>query len=71
MPENAWRKSKIGFILPIVNWMQNDLRSWFIDIVNSKEFENSDLIDDPIKLKLDIINIANKKNSNFSLAEKY
>ena len=67
MPKDiTWRKSKIGFNTPIVNWMQNDLRSWFIDIVNSKEFVNSDLIDDPIKLKLDIMNIANKKFKFFT-----
>jgi asparagine synthase (glutamine-hydrolysing) len=68
--EITWRKSKIGFNSPIVNWMQGDLKSWFMDIVHDKEFEQSDLINNPLKLKNEIVKIINKKDSSYSSAEK-
>ncbi|PCI27947.1 MAG: asparagine synthase (glutamine-hydrolyzing) [SAR324 cluster bacterium] len=68
--EVTWRKSKIGFNSPIVNWMQNELRDWFGDTVNSQGFLESSLLTDPKLLKLKIENIINKKESNFSNAQK-
>jgi len=68
--EITWRKSKIGFNTPIVDWMQGDLREWFGDTVHDQAFTESDLIDNPLKLKRDIMNIVNRKNSNYSKAQK-
>ena len=68
--EITWRKSKIGFNTPIVDWMQGDLREWFGDTVNDQAFIGSDLIDNPLQLKSDIIDIVNRKNSNYSKAQK-
>jgi len=68
--EITWRKSKIGFNTPIVDWMQGDLREWFGDTVHDQSFTESDLIDNPLKLKRDIMNIVNRKNSNYSKAQK-
>lgn len=49
MPEEiAYRKSKIGFNSPIVDWMKNQLKDYFLDIVHSREFEESALVDAPV-----------------------
>jgi asparagine synthase (glutamine-hydrolysing) len=69
-PEITWRKSKIGFNTPIVDWMQNSLSEWFSDTVHEKKFIESELIDDPLALQKKVMSIVNKKNSNFSDAEK-
>lgn len=68
--EITWRKSKIGFNSPIVNWMQGDLREWFGDTVHEQAFRESSLIDNPLQLKRAIMEIVNKKSSNYSRAEK-
>ncbi len=68
--EVTWRKSKIGFNTPIVNWMQGDLKKWFGDIIHSKDFLECQLVDNPKKLQSDILKIINKKNNQFSSAEK-
>jgi len=43
--EIAYRKSKIGFNSPIVDWMQGPLKQFFLDTINSQSFKSSDLID--------------------------
>ncbi|SNY99630.1 asparagine synthase (glutamine-hydrolyzing) [Flagellimonas pacifica] len=68
--EVTWRKSKIGFSSPIVNWMQNDLSDWFMDNVNSKSFIESNLIENPGALRDRITQIVSKENSNFAQAQK-
>ena len=68
--EITWRKTKIGFNSPIVDWMQGDLKVWFSDTVHEQSFGNSDMIDKPLKLKNDIMNLVNKKNNSFVKAEE-
>lgn len=68
--EVAWRKSKIGFSSPIVDWMQNDLSEWFLDTINSKSFLESDLVSKPQDLKERITQIVTKKNSYFIEAQR-
>lgn len=68
--EVTWRKSKIGFNSPIVDWMQGELRNWFGDTVNSKGFLESSLVANSRDLKFTIEKIINKENSVFSDAEK-
>ena len=71
MPKDiTWRRSKIGFNSPIVDWMQGDLSDWFSDTVHEQRFIESDLVDNPLHLRNDIMAIVNKKNSDFSKAEK-
>ncbi len=67
--EVTWRKSKIGFTSPIVDWMQNDLNEWFSDTVHSKSFLESALVDNPEVLKSNIMNIASGKSNNFVTAQ--
>ena len=46
MPDEiAWRKTKIGFNTPIVDWMKGPLKSFFLDIVESRSFRECELID--------------------------
>lgn len=68
--EVTWRKSKIGFSSPIVDWMQNDLREWFLDTTHSTSFLESQLVDNPKALQTKILSIANKENNSFSLAQQ-
>jgi asparagine synthase (glutamine-hydrolysing) len=71
MPEEiTWRKSKIGFTSPILDWMQNDLRDWFGDTVHSKEFMESSLITDSENIRNDVLNIINKNDNSFNHAQK-
>ena len=68
--EITWRKSKIGFNTPIVDWMQGDLRDWFGDTVHEQRFVTSDLVDNPLQLKRDVMDIINKKCNDYSKAQK-
>lgn len=68
--EVTWRKSKVGFSSPIVDWMQNDLREWFMDTVNSSSFLRSDLISNPEGLKTKITQIVDGKINDFTVAQK-
>jgi asparagine synthase (glutamine-hydrolysing) len=43
--EIRYRKNKIGFASPIVDWMKNDLSEFFLDTVNSRSFKECTLID--------------------------
>jgi asparagine synthase (glutamine-hydrolysing) len=71
MPEEiTWRKSKIGFNSPIVDWMQGDLKEWFLDTVHDKAFLESSLIDNPISIQKKTLEIANKKSNSFIDAER-
>ena len=68
--EITWRKSKIGFNTPIVDWMQKDLKEWFSDTVHDKSFINCQLVDNPNKLKKSIMSIVNKKENSYIEARK-
>jgi len=43
--EVAYRKSKIGFNSPIIDWMKGPLKSFFLDTISSASFQSCDLID--------------------------
>jgi asparagine synthase (glutamine-hydrolysing) len=43
--EVAYRKTKIGFNSPIVDWMQGPLKSFMLDITSSQSFKECQLID--------------------------
>lgn len=46
LPENIiWRKSKIGFNSPMTDWIKNDLKEYFMDVLASKSFLESQSID--------------------------
>lgn len=43
--EIAYRKTKIGFNSPVVDWMKGPLKSFLLDTISSQSFLESDLID--------------------------
>lgn len=69
-PVITWRKSKIGFNTPLVNWMQNELKDWFGDLVRSREFRESNMIENPTDLGHRIETISSGKDSLFLNAEQ-
>jgi asparagine synthase (glutamine-hydrolysing) len=44
-PEITWRRSKIGFTSPIVDWMKGPLRTFLLDTLASQSFAACELID--------------------------
>jgi len=43
-PQVTYRKTKIGFNSPIVDWMKGPLKGYFLDLVASRSFRECDLI---------------------------
>ncbi|WP_237022180.1 asparagine synthase (glutamine-hydrolyzing) [Helicobacter trogontum] len=76
MPESViWRKSKMGFVSPIVQWMQRDkkengLKEWFLDIAHSKDFLECSLVRNPKDLQALITKVCNKKESDYRVGEQ-
>lgn len=63
MPEHiAYRKGKIGFNTPILEWMQGDLKEWFMDEVHSRDFRECGLIDSEA-LKNEIHAVINNEHA--------
>lgn len=67
--EVTWRKSKIGFTSPIVDWMQTDLKEWFSDTAHSTSFLQSSLVENSEELQRRIMSVVNKENNSFVLAQ--
>lgn len=62
MPKDVtWRKSKIGFGSPIVEWMQGPLKEYFEDVVNSGDFSNSNLVADAKNTRKRLLMISGTK----------
>lgn len=73
--EVTWRKSKIGFNSPIIQWIQRDrahngLKEWFLDIVHSQNFLQCPLLEDSTRLQQQIINVCDGKVDSFSVGEQ-
>ena len=70
MPEEiAYRKTKIGFNTPIVEWMQGPLKEYFTDILASGDFVNSNLINAG-RVRDEILNVINNPNATFAMGEQ-
>ncbi|MCC6610164.1 MAG: asparagine synthase (glutamine-hydrolyzing) [Burkholderiales bacterium] len=63
------RKSKVGFNTPIVDWMQKDMKPYFLDVINSEAFRNSRLID-PARVKKRIEAVIHGVKPRFAFAER-
>lgn len=78
MPQDVvWRKSKIGFNSPILQWMKksrkdNGLKEWFLDISHSQDFLDCSLIPNSKNLQEQIVSICNSSDENtpFIVGEK-
>jgi asparagine synthase (glutamine-hydrolysing) len=68
-PEIVARKTKLGFNSPIVDWMRNRMKDYFLDVVNSDDFRNSTLIDAG-KVKKRVEAIIHGAEPRFAFAER-
>ncbi|MCX7747190.1 MAG: asparagine synthase (glutamine-hydrolyzing) [Clostridia bacterium] len=67
-PSIAYRKSKIGFNSPFVDWIKGPLKEYFIDIINSNSFKTSNIINSIVVA--DLINkVISDENATFSMGE--
>lgn len=67
--EIAYRRTKIGFNTPIVEWMQGPLREYFTDCVNSVSFGNCELIN-AAETKAKIMNVIENPKATFAEGEQ-
>lgn len=73
--EVAWRKSKIGFNSPIIDWLKRDsahngLKEWGLDLVHSREFLECELIENPAQVADLMHRICDGKESDFNVGER-
>lgn len=67
--EIAYRKSKIGFNSPIVDWMKNELKEYFLDTVHSRAFAESVLVD-ASKVRSRVESVIYGENAKFTEGER-
>ncbi len=67
--EIAYRKTKIGFNTPIVEWMQGPLKEYFMDIISSEDFRTCESINSDT-VKSEVLNVINNKNATFIEGEE-
>lgn len=70
MPEQiAYRKTKIGFNTPIVEWMQGPLKGYFEDIIHASDFTSCDLIHaDTVRSKVE--QVLYNEQATFAMGEQ-
>lgn len=69
MPEEiAYRRTKLGFNAPILDWMRGPYRQFFEDTVHSGAFANCALIDNPEKVRDDLHRFLAGENVTFHQA---
>lgn len=65
LPEQVIRRrTKIGFNAPVAKWIQEGWKEYLGDTVNSKEFNECEIIN-PIKVRRQFLNIINSKQEDF------
>lgn len=67
-PEVAFRKTKMGWSTPILDWMRGPLKSFILDTVQSQEFQTSSLVDAP-KLKQEVFHLLEAPNAQYDRAQ--
>jgi len=67
--EVAYRKTKIGFNSPIVDWMKGPLKTYFLDTMSSQSFRNSGLID-PNKVERAVHYVIDNPDAKFLDGER-
>lgn len=64
MPEEiTYRRGKIGFNAPILDWIKGPYREMFLDMTASTEFANSELLANPARTKGLLENVLSGKTS--------
>lgn len=67
--EIAYRKTKLGFNTPIVEWMQGPLREYFTDLTDSQDFRSCDLIS-PAETREAVRKVTENPEASFAEGEK-
>ncbi|MBO4902892.1 MAG: asparagine synthase (glutamine-hydrolyzing) [Lachnospiraceae bacterium] len=67
--EIAYRRTKIGFNTPVVEWMKGPLKPYFTDILASQDFINCDLID-ASKVREEVLHVIEDPAATFAMGEK-
>ncbi len=65
----AFRRDKIGFNSPVVDWMKGPLKGFFLDIISSSSFKECQLID-ANKVEQKILHVIRAENPSFKEAEE-
>ena len=68
--EIAYRKTKIGFSSPMVDWMKGPLKGFMLDTINSQSFRECSLIDGAQIARL-VQGIIKNPDARFSDGERY
>ena len=69
MPHDiAYRRTKLGFNAPILDWMRGSYRQFFEDTVADPAFANCSLIDDAAGVRADLAKFLNGENATFHQA---
>ncbi len=66
--EVAYRKTKLGFNSPIVDWMKGPLRNFMMDTIHSEAFNACKLID-PNQVSRAVLNVINNPGAKFTDGE--
>lgn len=66
--EIAYRRTKLGFNAPILDWMRGPFRQFFEDTVASSAFAECELIRQPKQIQEDLKNFLEDKNATFHQA---
>lgn len=66
--EIAYRRTKLGFNAPILDWMRGPYRQFFEDTVADPAFANCDLIDHPDQVREDLRKFLAGENATFHQA---
>lgn len=70
-----WRKHKIGFNAPMIDWMRRDrahngLREYFLDLVHSQDFLHSQFVKNPRHIQEAMAKICSGEDSSYQHAEE-
>jgi asparagine synthase (glutamine-hydrolysing) len=65
----AYRRTKIGFNSPIVDWMRGPMRTFFLDTISSQAFRTCDLVDSDRASRL-VRHVINEPSASFKSGEQ-
>lgn len=66
--EVVWRRSKIGFNTPMIEWARGPWKEWLLDTMSSSDFINSDAVDAK-SLKDKMLTVINSTGYSEKLSE--
>ncbi|HXH17510.1 MAG TPA: asparagine synthase (glutamine-hydrolyzing) [Chitinophagales bacterium] len=67
--EIMYRKYKMGFQTPIVDWLKGAWKNYFLELVNSKDFKETGIIQ-AADVKAKIENVINNENATYREGEQ-